>query len=105
LMSLADPTHVLSIGLSLAQTLFDGGQKRAQVGIAQSQWRILVETYGSAVRTALKEVDDALGNADSGLRLESAQQQTVEQAQRSLRVFQGPFCHSGGRSRVTRDAQ
>ena len=65
LLSLADPTQAISIGLSLAQTLFDGGQKRAQVGIEQSQRRILVETYASAVRTALKEVDDALGNADS----------------------------------------
>jgi NodT family efflux transporter outer membrane factor (OMF) lipoprotein len=105
LLSLADPTHVLSIGLSLAQTLFDGGQKRAQVGIEQSQRRILVETYGSAVRTALKEVDDALGNADSGLRLESAQQQTVEQAQRSLRLAEVRYREGVGDLLSVLDAQ
>ena len=86
LLSLVNPTNVLSIGLSLAQSIFDGGERRAQVGIQQSQRRVLVEVYGSTVRTALKEVDDALGNADSNARLEVAQQQTMEQAQRSLRL-------------------
>ena len=105
LLSLADPTHVLSIGLSLAQTLFDGGQRRAQVGIEQSQRRVLVETYGSAVRTALKEVDDALGNADSGVRLESAQQQTVEQAQRSLRLAEVRYREGVGDLLSVLDAQ
>ena len=105
LLSLADPTHVLAIGLSLAQTLFDGGQRRAQVGIEQSQRRILIETYGSAVRTALKEVDDALGNADSGARLESAQQQTVEQAQRSLKLAEIRYREGAGDLLATLDAQ
>jgi multidrug efflux system outer membrane protein len=105
LLSLADPTHVLAIGLSLAQTVFDGGQRRAQVGIEQSQRRILIETYGSAVRTALKEVDDALGNADSGARLESAQQQTVEQAQRSLRLAEIRYREGVGDLLAVLDAQ
>ena len=105
LLSLADPTHVLSIGLSLAQTLFDGGQRRAQVGIEQSQRRILIETYGSAVRTALKEVDDALGNADRGARLEDAQQQTVEQAQRSLRLAEIRYREGVGDLLAVLDAQ
>ena len=105
LLSLANPTNVLSIGLSLAQTLFDGGQRRAQVGIEQSQRRILVETYASAVRTSLKEVDDALGNADSGVRLESAQQQTVEQAQRSLRLAEIRYREGVGDLLAVLDAQ
>ena len=105
LLSLADPTHVLAIGLSLAQTVFDGGQRRAQVGIEQSQRRILIETYGSTVRTALKEVDDALGNADSGARLEVAQQQTVEQAQRSLKLAEVRYREGAGDLLATLDAQ
>jgi outer membrane protein, multidrug efflux system len=105
LLSLADPTQAIAIGLSLAQTLFDGGQKRAQVGIEQSQRRILVETYASTVRTALKEVDDALGNADRGARLESAQQQTVEQAQRSLRLAEIRYREGAGDLLAVLDAQ
>ncbi len=105
LMSLANPTNAISIGLSLAQTLFDGGQRRAQVGIEQSQRRILVETYASAVRTSLKEVDDALGNADRGARLEDAQQQTVEQAQRSLRLAEIRYREGAGDLLAVLDAQ
>ena len=105
LLSLADPTHAISIGLSLAQTLFDGGQRRAQVGIEQSQRRILVETYANAVRTSLKEVDDALGNADRGARLEDAQRQTVEQAQRSLRLAEVRYREGAGDLLAVLDAQ
>lgn len=105
LLSLADPTHAIAIGLSLAQTLFDGGQRRAQVGIEQSQRRILVETYASSIRTALKEVDDALGNADRGTRLEDAQRQTVEQAQRSLRLAEVRYREGAGDLLAVLDAQ
>jgi len=105
LLSLANPTNAISIGLSLAQTLFDGGQKRAQVGIEQSQRRILVETYASAVRASLKEVDDALSNADRGARLESAQQETVEQAQRSLRLAEIRYREGAGDLLAVLDAQ
>jgi NodT family efflux transporter outer membrane factor (OMF) lipoprotein len=105
LLSLADPTQAISIALSLAQTVFDGGQRRAQVGIEQSQRRILVETYASTVRTALKEVDDALGNADRGARLEDAQLQTVEQAQRSLRLAEIRYREGVGDLLAVLDAQ
>jgi NodT family efflux transporter outer membrane factor (OMF) lipoprotein len=105
LLSLANPTNAISIGLSLAQTLFDGGQRRAQIGIEQSQRRILVETYASAVRTSLKEVDDALGNADRGARLEDAQRQTLEQAQRSLRLAEIRYREGAGDLLAVLDAQ
>jgi outer membrane protein, multidrug efflux system len=105
LLSLADPTQAISIALSLAQTVFDGGQRRAQVAIEQSQRRILVETYASAVRTSLKEVDDALGNADRGARLEDAQRQTVEQAQRSLRLAEIRYREGAGDLLAVLDAQ
>ncbi|CAN5441300.1 TolC family protein [soil metagenome] len=86
LLSLANPSNSLSLGLSLAQSIFDGGQRRAQIESQQSQRRILIESYGGAVRTALKEVDDGLSNADRSARQETAQRATVEQAQRALRL-------------------
>ena len=105
LLSLANPTNALSIGLSIVQTIFDGGQRKAQVEIEQSQWRVLVETYGSIVRTALKEVDDALGNADRGARLEAAQQETVEQARRSLNLAEIRYREGAGDLLAVLDAQ
>ena len=61
LMSLADPTRSISLGISLAQSIFDGGRQRLQVRTTESQRVVLIENYGKAIRTALKEVDDGLG--------------------------------------------
>jgi NodT family efflux transporter outer membrane factor (OMF) lipoprotein len=105
LLSLANPTNALSIGLSLAQAIFDGGERKARVATEQSQRRVLVETYGDAVRTALKEVDDALGNADRGARLEAAQQQTLEQARRSLNLAEIRYREGAGDLLAVLDAQ
>ena len=71
---------------SLAQSLFDGGRKELQVESSRSQREVLVETYASAVRRALKEVQDALGNAATGQRQEVTQGEVVTQAQRSLQL-------------------
>ena len=45
---------------------------------------MLIETYASAVRSALKEADDALGNASTSQRQERTQGEVVTQAQRTL---------------------
>jgi NodT family efflux transporter outer membrane factor (OMF) lipoprotein len=105
LLSLANPSNTLSIGLSLAQSLFDGGQRRAQVENEQSLRRVLVENYGITVRTALKEVDDGLGNADRSARQEVAQQQTVEQAQRTLRLAELRYREGAGDLLAVLEAQ
>jgi outer membrane protein, multidrug efflux system len=105
LLSIVNPTNALSIGLSLAQSIFDGGERQARVETQQSQRRILVEVYGSAVRTALKEVDDALGNADRGARLEAAQRETLEQAQRSLNLAEIRYREGVGDLLAVLDAQ
>jgi len=84
LLSLVDSTRTVSIGLSLAQSIFDGGRQRLAVESSQAQREILLENYAGAVRSALKEVDDALGNADRSTRQEEVQREVVAQAQRTL---------------------
>ena len=86
LLSLAGATGSASLAASLAQSLFDGGRKELQVESSRSQREVLVETYASAVRRALKEVQDALGNAATGQRQEVTQGEVVTQAQRSLQL-------------------
>jgi NodT family efflux transporter outer membrane factor (OMF) lipoprotein len=86
LASLANPTSGATIGLALAQTLFDGGSRQAAVDLAASQRRSLVEAYAGAARTAFKEVDDALGNAERSTRQEVAQAEVIAESQRSLRL-------------------
>lgn len=84
LLSLADPTRSVSLAASLAQTIFDGGRLRAQVDTARSRQRELVETYRQSVLTALKEVEDALGNAARARELEESQRAIRDEAQRTL---------------------
>ncbi|MDX5362789.1 MAG: efflux transporter outer membrane subunit [Pseudazoarcus pumilus] len=86
LLSLVDPTRSTSIAAALAQTIFDGGRLRAQVDTARSRQRELVETYRQSVLTALKEVEDALGNVARAGELEQSQRAIRDEAQRSLRL-------------------
>lgn len=84
LLSLAGGSGAASLGLSLAQNLFDNGRQRLQVELSRAQRASLVDSYAGAIRSALKEVDDALGNADRNARQEQTQREVVAQAQRTL---------------------
>lgn len=86
LLALADPTNTVSLSASLLQTIFDGGRLRARADIARSRQRELVETYRKAILAALKEVEDALGNAGRDARQEAAQREIVAEAERALRL-------------------
>ncbi len=96
LLSLADPTRSVSVGLGLAQSLFDAGKRRLAVDTSLSQRQVLIETYAASVRTALKEVEDSLGNAERGRRQEAAQREIVEQAQRALRLAELRYREGAG---------
>lgn len=86
LLSLASPSNTVSLSASVAQVIFDGGRLRAQVESARSRQRELVETYRKAIHTALKEVEDALGNSGRNANQEVLQGQILAEAQRSLRL-------------------
>ncbi|WP_153110210.1 efflux transporter outer membrane subunit [Propionivibrio limicola] len=86
LLDLASPTRSVSTALSLAQNIFDGGKLRLQTESARSQRAVQIITYSKTVRTALKEVDDGLGNIEKSERQEAAQQAVLEQSSRSLRL-------------------
>lgn len=86
LLSLADPSRSLGLVASLAQSIFDGGRLRNEVEAVRSQRRELVDTYRKAVITALKEVEDALGNTARGERQEDVQRAVIEQAQAALQL-------------------
>ncbi|MBX9715795.1 MAG: TolC family protein, partial [Burkholderiaceae bacterium] len=70
----------------LAQTLFDGGRLRNNVALSESARRQLVESYRGAIYTALKEVEDALGNLTASKGQEQAQLAIRDEAQRGLRL-------------------
>lgn len=86
LLSLANPASSVGLSASLAQTLFDGGRLRGEVEAARSRQRELIETYRSAVHTALREVVDALGNAARSGAQDAAQLAIRDEARRALRL-------------------
>lgn len=105
LLSLANPATTLSLTASLAQTLFDGGRLRTQVDIAASRRRELVESYRGTILTALKEVEDALGNAEQNRLQELAQREIRDEAQRALRLSELRYREGAGDLLSVLDAQ
>ncbi len=105
LLSLADPTRSVSIGLSLAQSIFDNGRQRLQIRSTESQRVVLIENYGKAIRTALKEVDDGLGSVERSRRQEALQREVVAQAQRSLQLAELRYREGSGDLLSVLDAQ
>ena len=84
LLSLGSPAYSIGIAASIVQTLFDGNRLRLQVETNESTRRQLAESYRRTVYTALKEVDDALGNATRNRDQEQAQIEIKKEALRAL---------------------
>jgi NodT family efflux transporter outer membrane factor (OMF) lipoprotein len=80
------PNRFWSVGASLAQTIFDGGLRRATVEQYRAAYDQTVATYRQTVLTAFQQVEDNL----AGLRIlsrEIAQQDNaVKSAQRYLTI-------------------
>jgi NodT family efflux transporter outer membrane factor (OMF) lipoprotein len=51
-------THTWSLGPQLAETLFDGGLRRAQVAQARAAYEASVDTYRQTVLTSFEQVED-----------------------------------------------
>jgi len=70
------PNRFWSIGPSLAETLFDGGARRAQTEQAQAAYDADVATYRQTVLTGFQEVEDNL----AALRILAQEAQTQDEA-------------------------
>lgn len=80
------PNLFWSLGPALAQTLFDGGARRAGSEQARANADQATATYRQTVLTALQEVEDNLVAA-SQLRAEvELQQEALQYAQRNLQI-------------------
>jgi multidrug efflux system outer membrane protein len=80
------PTATLAIAASLLQPIFDGGRLRAQVNVATSRERELVENYRKVVLAALADVESALAVGGRTAEQELLQEKIVEQARLALRL-------------------
>ncbi|MGP1676808.1 MAG: efflux transporter outer membrane subunit [Burkholderiales bacterium] len=83
---LSAPTASLAIGASLLQPIFDGGRLRAQVDVAASRERELVENYRKSILAALSDVESALAAGSRSADQEVLQRQVLVQARLALRL-------------------
>jgi NodT family efflux transporter outer membrane factor (OMF) lipoprotein len=70
------PSRIWAFGASLAQTLFDGGRRQAQVEQALATYESYVAGYRQTVLTAFQEVEDYL----AALRILSQERQQQDDA-------------------------
>ena len=80
------PAAALAIGASLLQPIFDGGRLRAQVDVAASRERELVENYRKFILAALADVESALAAGSRSAEQEVLQELVLVQARRALQL-------------------
>lgn len=87
LSSLLNPSNIAwSIGASLVQSIFDGGQNQANLDTAVARREELVLNYRAAAIAAYSDVDVALGAVASLEARERASQVQADQAREANRI-------------------
>ena len=80
------PSRIWSVGPALAQTIFDGGLRRATVQQFQASYDQTVASYRQTVLTAFQQVEDNLAALRILAMVIEQQDSAVESAARSLQV-------------------
>jgi outer membrane protein, multidrug efflux system len=91
LLTLSNPIFSAEIAASIMRTIFGADRLRSQIQTSESTRRQLVLSYKRSVYTALKEVDDALGNATRNHEQERNQVVIRDEARRALSLSELRF--------------
>jgi len=83
---IAGANPVWSYGLSIAQTLFNGGLTDAQVEAARQTYEASVATYRQTVLTAFQQVEDQLAAIPLESRQLSIQSEAVKAAEQAVEI-------------------
>jgi outer membrane protein TolC len=89
------PSRFWAVGLSLAQTVFDGGRRRAGTAAARAAYDASIADYRQTTLTAFQEVEDNLAALRILQREGEQQDEAVESAKNNLRIFNDRYV--GGR--------
>jgi outer membrane protein, multidrug efflux system len=107
LLSLADAARTFSVSgvLSIAESIFGFRARQVQLQNARSNEFITLTNYATAIRTALKDVDDSLANAETDARREDSQSAVLAQAQRALSLAELEYREGTGSLQEVLEAQ
>jgi NodT family efflux transporter outer membrane factor (OMF) lipoprotein len=88
---LTAPSRFWSIGPALAETLFDGGLRRAQTEQARAAYDATVAVYRQTVLTGFQEVEDNIAALRILEQEAQVQDQAVKSAQLSVRLITNQY--------------
>jgi len=80
------PSLIWSIGLSAAQTLFDGGRISANYRFAQAGYRLTLANYRQSVMVAIQETQDAMSAIQQLDRARAMQDEAVRNLDRAYQI-------------------
>jgi NodT family efflux transporter outer membrane factor (OMF) lipoprotein len=83
---LTAPSLFWALGPALAQTLFDGGRRKASLHEADAQYDMAVADYRQTVLTAFQQVEDNLANLRVLNDEAASQQRAVDASQQALKL-------------------
>src|ERR1700686_716923 len=83
-----------ALGANVAQDIFTGGARRAQLQFARAGYDANVASYRETVLTAFQEVQDEITGLTVLIHAQQTQQQAVDAAQRTLNISTSRY--SGG---------
>jgi NodT family efflux transporter outer membrane factor (OMF) lipoprotein len=89
------PSRLWAVGLSLAETVFDGGRRRAGTAAARAAYDASIAAYRQTTLTAFQEVEDNLAALRILEREGEQQDEAVESTKNNLRLFNDRYV--GGR--------
>jgi outer membrane protein TolC len=95
----------VSGALRIAEGIFSYRSRRNSVLNAQSNEYLALINYAQTIRTALKDVDDALAAAVNAQRAEESQQATLTQSRRSLELAELEYREGSANLQEVLDAQ
>lgn len=91
---LSAPSLMWTVGATLKQAVFDGGQRKANLAFANEGYRVTVANYRQAVLSAFQQVQDGVTGLAVLARAASESQAAVDDAKRLLSLANDRY--SGG---------
>lgn len=105
LFAFGNPATIVSAAAALAQPIFDGERRGAEVDRAAARERELVETYRSAILAAFADVENALVATSRNARQEALQNEVRSEAREALRLAEVRYRAGADDLLVVLDAQ
>ncbi len=105
LFAFGNPATIVSAAAALAQPIFDGERRGAEVGGAEARERELVENYRRAILAAFADVENALVATSRNAQQEALQGQVRGEAREALRLAEVRYRAGADDLLVVLDAQ